>query len=65
MRVMWTASPLTTRWPAAGVWAMTVPREETAWATGSVVAGAGVVASDAGAVAAGVVGRLRSSALAM
>ena len=59
-------SPLTTRWPAAGVCAMTVPREETVWAAGSVAVGVGTAAPAAGGVeAAGVVGRLRSSALAM
>jgi len=36
VRVMWTASPLMTRWPEAGVWAMTVE----ARVIGSGVAGA-------------------------
>src|SRR5277367_504474 len=72
---MRTASPLTTRCPANGVWATTVPMVEVGWEMGEGVAGvawgevAGVVAvvGDVATVGegAGGVARLRSSALTM
>jgi len=64
---MWTGSPLTTRWPAGGVWAMTVPMVETGCAIGSVEDS--VVALGGDCAVRGAAGevelRLRSSALAM
>ena len=64
---MWTGSPLTTRWPADGVWPMTVPMEEIVWAMGSVKDGIVALGGDCGdrGAASEVELRLRSSALAM
>ena len=39
-------SPLTTRWPAGGVCAITVPMEETVWAMGSVKDGVVALGGD-------------------
>ena len=47
---MWTGSPLTTRWPAAGNWVTTVPTEKL-WAVGAAGAAVGGAGSVAGAAA--------------